>query len=208
MDKLMDVGRMDNYYEQIVKKKFTANQFTALVLSLCGVITVIVLCVFFSGIIPILVPVSLISLGVGIWLIYYLIKNSGIEYEYTFVMGEMRVERIKGKSKRKKVAAFDVKDIDDIGKYIDRETGKRTVDPSKHGLILHAEENDTNIDTYYVIIHDKIRHKHAILTFTPNKTTLEKLRPFLSVELKKKFLKMMKEEEKYEAEAKKEAVQN
>lgn len=196
MDKLMDLGHMDNYYEQIVKKKFTANQLMTIVMGICGIVLVIVLCVFFSRKVPILVPVSLVALGVGIWLIYTLIKNSGVEYEYTFVMGEMRIERIKGKSKRRKITAFDVKDIDDLGKYLDRETGKRNVDPSKFGVVLHAEENDINDNTYYLIIHDKIRHKRALITLTPNNMTLEKIRPFLSVELKKKYLKLMKEEEK------------
>ena len=208
MDKLMDLGHMDNYYEQIVKKKFTANQLMTIVMGICGIVLVIVLCVFFSKRIPALVPVSLIALGVGVWLIYTLIKNSGVEYEYTFVMGEMRIERIKGKSRRRKITAFDVKDIDDLGKYIDRETGKRNVDPSKFGLVLHAEENDVNLNTYYLVIHDKIRHKRALITLTPNNTTLEKIRPFLSVELKKKYLKLMKEEEKNAVKAPAETAVN
>lgn len=196
MEKLMDLGHMDNYYEQIVKKKFAANQLTTLVMGICSIVLVIFLCVYFSAVIPFLVPVSLIALGVGVWLIYTLVKNSGVEYEYTFVMGEMRIERIKGKSRRRKITAFDVKDIDDFGKYIDRETGKRNIDPSKFGVVLHSEENDINDNTYYLVIHDKIRHKRALLTFTPNQTTLEKIRPFLSIELKKKYLKLIKEEEK------------
>ena len=59
---------------------------------------------------------------------------------------------------------------------------------SEKRAVLRAEENDENEDTYYLIIHDKIRHKPALLIFSPNETTLEKLRPFLSVELKKKFM--------------------
>ena len=96
MEKLMDLGHMDNYYEQIVKKKFAANQLATLVMGICSIVLVIFLCVYFSAVIPLLVPVSLIALGVGVWLIYTLVKNSGVEYEYTFVMGEMRIERIKG----------------------------------------------------------------------------------------------------------------
>lgn len=197
MEKLIDVAKMDNYYEQIVKKKFTPVQFATIVLALLGIVLVIALCVYFSGIIPILVPVSILLLGLGIWLGIYLIKNSGIEYEYTFVLGEMRIERIKGQAKRRKITAFDIKGIDDIGKYINRETGKRNVDPKKHDLVLHAEENDVNDNTYYVIIHDKVRQKPALLLFTPNEMTIEKLRPYLSIELKKKILKLVKDEEAY-----------
>ncbi len=197
MDKLIDVTRMDNYYEQIVKKKFTAKQMISLVGSICAIILIIALCIFFSGIYSFLIPVALILIGLGIWLTVYLVKNSGIEYEYTFVTGEMRIERIKGKAKRRNITVFDIKGIDDIGKYYNHETGKRNVEPSKHNLVLHAEENNASDSTYYVLIHDKIRHKPALLVFTPNKMTLEKLRPYLSIELKKKFITLMKEEEKY-----------
>ncbi len=197
MDKLIDVTRMDNYYEQIVKKKFTAKQMISLVGSICAIILIIALCVFFSGIYSFLIPVALILLGFGIWLTVYLVRNSGIEYEYTFVTGEMRIERIKGKAKRRNITVFDIKGIDDIGKYYNHETGRRNVEPSKHNLVLHAEENNASDSTYYVLIHDKIRHKPALLMFTPNKMTLEKLRPYLSIELKKKFITLMKEEEKY-----------
>ncbi len=197
MQQLISVGNMDNYYEQIVKKKFTSKQALTMVASFLLIILVIAACIYFSSIIAILGPISIFLIGVGIWMIYYMIKNSGIEYEYTFVGGEMRIERIKGQATRRKVAVFDCKEIDDIGKYLDRSTGKKNVDTSQYRLILHSEENATNPDTYYLVIHDKVRHEPAFLTFTPDETTLKKMRPYLSVELKKKFIKLMQEEEEY-----------
>lgn len=197
MQQLISVNNMDNYYEQIVKKKFTSKQALTLVVSFVMIVLVIAACVFFSTQIPVLGPLSLFLLGVGVWMIYYMIKNSGIEYEYTFVGGEMRIERIKGKATRRKVTVFDCKEIDDLGKFLDRSTGKKNIDPSQYELKLHSEENTANDNTYYVVIHDKVRHKRALLTFTPNKITLEKMRPFLSVELKKKYIKLLKEEEEY-----------
>lgn len=197
MDQLINLNNMDNYYEQIVKKRFTTLQMNTIILGLILDIVSIVLCIVFSGIISVLIPVSLILLGVGVWLVIYLIRNTKIEYEYTFVMGEMRIEKIKNQSKRKKIAAFDVKDIDDIGKFLNRETGEKNINLKSFPNVLHVEENETKDDTYYVVIHDKLKGKHALLIFTPNETTLQKLRPYLSVELKKKFLKIQKEEEEY-----------
>lgn len=197
MDQLINLNNMDNYYEQIVKKRFTTLQMNTIILGLILDIVSIVLCIVFSGIISVLIPVSLILLGVGVWLVIYLIRNTKIEYEYTFVMGEMRIEKIKNQSKRKKIAAFDVKDIDDIGKFLNRETGEKNINLKSFPNVLHVEENETKDDTYYVVIHDKLKGNHALLIFTPNETTLQKLRPYLSVELKKKFLKIQKEEEEY-----------
>ncbi len=193
MEKLIDVGTMDNYYEQIVKKRFTPKMITMLVLSMMGIVMVIFLSVYLSGYFSWLVPVSLLFMGLGGWLIFYIIKNSGVEYEYTFVLGEMRIERIKGKNKRKAVTSFDVKAIDDIGLYIDPDTGNRKVEPSKFDLVLRAAANEIDGNTYYAKIHDKVRHKPALLLFSPNEMTLEKIKPYLSIELKKKFFLMQKE---------------
>ena len=95
MEKLMNVGTMDNYYEQIVQKKFNSKMLATLIMSMVGIVVAIFLSIYLSIYFNWLVPVSLLLLGIGIWLIWFLIKNSGVEYEYTFVLGELRIERIK-----------------------------------------------------------------------------------------------------------------
>lgn len=196
MGKLMDVSTMDNYYEQIVVKKMSQKKKTMIVIGFILLILVIVASVVFSQAVPLLTIIALAALiGCG-YLIYYIISNSKVEYEYTFVGGEMRVERIKRQLRRKKVCAFDVKAVDDIGMYNNPENGERNVDISKHELVLRAESDDLNPDTYYVIIHDKIRHKPAILIFNPDETTLEKIRPFLSIALKKKYIEIQNQTKK------------
>ena len=167
MEKVMQVEKIDNYSEQIVKRKMTPSKFSALVVSIAGIVILIGLSVYLSGYFNWLVPVALLFLGLGIYLSIMLIKNSGIEYEYTCVIGEMRIDKIKGKSKRKKITVFDVKAIDDIGKYIDTKTGNKNIDKSKQDLVLMAAEDIDREDTYYMLIHDKIRQKHALLFFTP-----------------------------------------
>lgn len=187
MSKYMEVEKIENYSEQIVKKKLTSSTFASLVGALCIIMIVIFVSVYLSTFFGWLVPVALLLLGLGIYLTYYLIKNSGIEYEYTFVLGEMRVDKIKGKTKRRRITVFDVKSIDKIGKYNDTETKKKNIDISKYELVLKAAVNENNDDTYYIVIHDKIRQKPAILLFTPDERTLNMIRPYLSVKLKKEF---------------------
>lgn len=204
MKKLIDVGKMDNYYEQGVKKRMSNTTSTAIILSIILLIIGAAFGVYISFAVPIVVPFSVIMFGGAIYLIYYMIKNSGIEYEYTFVQGEMRVEKIKGNS-RKKITTFDVKAIDDIDRYVNPETGEKNIDTAKFKPnILKAAETENDKNTYYVVIHDQVREKHAILLFTPDEVTLEKIKPYLSIELKKKFILMQK---KYAEIQKKEAVQ-
>ena len=204
MEKVMQVEKIDNYSEQIVKRKMTPSKFTALVISIAGIVMLIGLSVYLSSYFNWLVPVALLFLGLGIYFSVVLIKNSGIEYEYTCVIGEMRIDKIKGKSKRKRISVFDVKAIDDIGKYINPKTGSKNVEKSKFDLVLTAAEDIDKDDTYYVIIHDKIRQKHALLFFTPNERTLSMIQPYLSIELKKKFLKMKHDQNAVENTSKKE----
>ena len=131
MGKLMDVSTMDNYYEQIVVKKMTSQKKTMIIVGFILLILGIVVSVFLSAALPPLAFVALAFLGGCIYLIYYIVSNSKVEYEYTFVGGEMRIERIKRQLKRKKVCAFcadenkaiDYKDVATLKRYIS-ERGK------------------------------------------------------------------------------------
>lgn len=188
MENYMKVDKIENYSEQIVKKKFSPTTFTSLVVSLCMITLVVFVSVYLSMYFGWLVPVAILLFCLGIYLAYYMLKNSGIEYEYTFVLGEMRIDKIKGKNKRKRITVFDVKSVDKMGKYIDPETKKKKIDKSKYSLVLNACENENSENTYYIIIHDKVRQKPALLLFTPDERTINIIRPYFSVELKKQLL--------------------
>lgn len=187
MSKYLELDKMENYSEQIVKKKIGNTTFASLIGILCLIAVIVFASIYLSMFFDWLVPVAILMFAMGIYLGYYLIKNSGVEYEYTFVLGEMRVDRIKGKSKRKRITVFDVKAVDQLGKYINTETKKANIDISKYENVLRAAINEKNEDTYYAVIHDKIRKKPAILLFTPDKRTLNMIKPYLSVKLKKEF---------------------
>lgn len=191
MEKYMELNSMEAYYEQAVKRKLPPSALGKIFLALAVIVTVMILSIFLSFTIwTWMFPIALLMLGLGIYLIYYLIKNARVEYEYTFVVGEMRISRIKGKSRRRTVTYFDAKAIDDLGRFIDPETGKKNIDPTKYPNFLHAAVDDYNPDTYYMVIHDKVRQKPAVLLLTPDSRTLEMIRPYLSVQLKKKFFEM------------------
>lgn len=192
MEKLMDLGKMDNYYEQTVKRQFAPGSFAAMIIGLIFITITIILSVYLSTYFGILVPIAILLFALGVYIIYYLIKNTHVEYEYTFVRGEMRIEKIKGNTRRRKVAIFDVKSIDDIERYINPETGKPNIDKSKFKVVLSAAQTESSLETYYVVIHDKVRQKHALLLFTPDQITLDKIKPYLSIELKKKYILMQK----------------
>ena len=130
MAKYMELESLDSYYEQVVKRRMGSDTVGRLVFGLSLIILALVISIaLMVTVADWLFPIVLTMLGLGGYLFYYLLKNSRVEYEYTFVLGELRVAKIKGKSKRRTITYFDVKAIDDIGRYIDPETGKRNIDP-------------------------------------------------------------------------------
>ena len=201
MEKYMELGSMDTYYEQAVKRKMQSSTVSALIFGMIAIILLLVASVWLTfTVMSWMFPFAILMLGIGIYLIRYIILNSRVEYEYTFVIGELRISRIKGKTKRKTVTYFDVKSIDDIGKFINPETGKKNIDTMKYRIIFHAAVDDKNLDTYYMVIHDKVTHQPALLLFTPNDRTLQMIQPYFSVPLKKKFIQMKKDQEKFDKE--------
>lgn len=200
MEKYMSVDNISSYYEQVVQKRTTTGAVAKITLIATGILIFVGICVILAVTVAAWIfPVALISIGLGIYFIIRMIKTSGVEYEYTFVTGELRIARIKGRTKRRNITYFDVKNIDDMGRFIDPKTGRKNIDTKKYNLILHAAADDYSLDTYYFIIHDKIRHQPAVLLMTPNEKTLSFVKPYLSVELKKKFMKLQKEEEQLRA---------
>ena len=196
MEKYIALDNIDAYYEQVVKRKMSPAIFSKLVLGLVLVAAAIFVMIYLMVTVADWLFLLVLSMaGFAGYLVYYLIKNSHVEYEYTFVLGELRIAKIKGRSKRRTITYFDVKAIDDIGHYIDPNTGKKTIDPKKYPNLLRAAENEYNLDTYYFIIHDKVRKKPAVLLMTPNEKTMSLIRPYLSVDLKKKFMQMQKDDE-------------
>lgn len=198
MQKYMELENMDSYYEQAVKRQIPPKSMFGLLGGLALTIGLMVLSIFmsFSAQFTWMFPVAVIMIILGIYIIYYLLKNTRVEYEYTFVVGELRIARIKGRTKRRTITYFDVKSIDDIGRFIDPKTGKKNIDTSKYPNTLHAAVNDRSPETYYMIIHDKTRQKPAVLLLTPDDRILEMIKPYFSVALKKKFFEIKKQEQR------------
>ncbi len=115
----------DVVYERIIKKKYEGRDYAKcfLFIFLCIVIPAVVLFAvanFIEGGIYILLSmvgyiillyVAAIIIAIG------LVKNTSYEYEYTFVNGDMTIDKIIAKNKRKRMISFDVKLVEDMGVY-------------------------------------------------------------------------------------------
>lgn len=94
----------DFYTEQLVKKKTTGTS----VVVKCAMIAVTVASFFVTLFIPfgIIFPVVLILADV------FVFRSQNLEFEYLYVNGELDIDKIMGKAKRKRVFSASISDLE------------------------------------------------------------------------------------------------
>jgi len=100
----MDMG--DVFKEQLVAKKRTIKDYILVILIM---LVAIVLLLF---VIPMLGTFSLLAVALILFGTYWLIQRFDIEYEYILTNDELDVDKIIGKSKRKKLLTVSVKEFE------------------------------------------------------------------------------------------------
>lgn len=103
---------MDVFVEQIVKKKMeskeklTAVGIAVAALALCCVIF------FLSGY---LMAFTLVLVAAAIFGAYWLITNLNMEFEYAITNGDITVDKIIARRRRKRVVSIDAKEVEVMG---------------------------------------------------------------------------------------------
>ncbi len=136
----------DQFVEQIIKRKitFSAIVYRMLMLLLC---VISVFSIVFIG------SISIAIIGICIYFTYVVFKMTSVEYEYSFLNGDLTIDKIMGQSRRKHLTEVDIKsaaivapiDNEEVqrammqsieSKYI---TGNR--DALVYGIVLANETN-------------------------------------------------------------------
>lgn len=161
MDRQTDV-----FVEQIVKKKFGPKDYAVAVLAVLVGLIVIAL----SFLVPAVGVLILVLAAVGV---YYLITSRNLEFEYSITNGDITVDKIINRRKRKRVINTDAQYIDDIGKY----------DPNrlsnKQGYTkIFASEYDDGRNSWYFCAHDP-KKGNILVVFDPEERVLKAIKPFL-----------------------------
>ena len=95
----------DLYIELLVKKKRTATD--TILKTLLIALTVIA---FLAGLL--ITPLALIVFVGLLVLDYFKLPGFDLEYEYLYVNGELDIDKIMSKQKRKRVGSFDMKNVE------------------------------------------------------------------------------------------------
>lgn len=91
------------YTEQLVKKSSTMGQMTLRAAAIVAGIVITYILLVLVGI------VSLVAAFAIIYGIYYLFVMTDIEYEYTLVNGELNIDTVYGRNKRKHSGTYDLR---------------------------------------------------------------------------------------------------
>lgn len=119
---------MDIFHEQLVKHHRTAGDYVKIVGIIVGALLLFLILVVA---VPVLVGsavgmLSSICLLVGVAVLfcaYYLIVNTGIEYEYILTNNDLDIDKIIGKRKRRRLLTVKVNTFEDFGIYRPEDIG-------------------------------------------------------------------------------------
>ena len=172
---------MDNFAEQLVKKNETSSDKTRRIM-------IIVVGILFSAALAVLALLQLRNplvalLGFVLAVVsgygtFNVVQNTYVEYEYAFTNGELDVDKIIAKKKRREMVSTNVRQFTAFGKYSDdiEETEDMTIIFATDNIASHeyyADFNDENVGS-------------ARLVFAPDEKMLENITKFLPAKLRSK----------------------
>ncbi len=176
---------MDNFAEQLVKKQLTGGERTKRMLLLVGGIILTTALAGFSllmlgqGLIPFVGLVMAALTGYGT---YFLVQNMYVEYEYTFTNGELDIDKIIAKKKRKSLLSTDTGKFTAFGKY-----DEDAPDESDDMTVVFATNNLASEEYYADFPHEQ--YGSTRLVFCPDERMLENVTRSLSPSLRNKLRK-------------------
>lgn len=161
---------MDTFYEQIINIKMTLQKKL-----LCAVIIICAAAVSVAAVFGILMLFEFMFLFaliiLGAWfLAYKLICNLRIEYEYIITNGDLDIDVIINKSRRKRIASVQCKDIEKIQKYSFNSKTKATktficCNEQDEAYAVTVRDRNNGIIKLVIAPNDKI--KAGIIKFVP-----------------------------------------
>lgn len=123
----------------------------------------------------------------GVALTIYFVRFIFVEYEYSFVNGELTVDKIIAKSKRKHLLDVDVKIFDKMGRYDPEEIDKINL---KVDVVRDYSVDKYASDTVYAYFKDVKDGSKTLLIFSPNQKLIDAMKTYVNATVyREAFLK-------------------
>ncbi|MGI5959937.1 MAG: DUF6106 family protein [Massiliimalia sp.] len=166
---------MDVFLEQIVAKKRTSQD----VLKTVGIILAAIILIFAAlFILPAVVPfLSTLGLFLVVGILYgtwYLLTSSSVEYEYILTNGEIDVDKIIARRKRKRLITVNTRNFTEFGPYRPQEHAGKQYTSTIYACVSPDAPN-----TYYAVT-DHPKYGHCMLVFNPNEKILTHAKQYMN----------------------------
>lgn len=151
---------MDSVCEQLVAKKRTGADVLKVIGLILAAAVVSMLCVLGAGFIS---PILFFGVPGAIALCVWLVRSISSEYEYIITNNQMDVDKIIGKSRRKRMITIDLSKAQDFTENEPPENGNRA------RTTVHASSGNENDVAYLYVEHGD--YGTVLLIFSPNEKT-------------------------------------
>lgn len=174
---------MDNFAEQLVEKNETASEKTKrilmTVLGITGTLIFAVLGVLMLGS-PVVSLVGFMLAAAAGYGTFNVMQSSYIEYEYAFTNGELDVDKIIAKKKRKSLISVEVRTFTAFGKYTE------DIDEPDNMTVVISSDNIASHEYYADFQHGV--YGLTRLVFAPDEKMLDNINKFLPAKLRSKHI--------------------
>jgi len=162
---------MDIFVEQIVKKRFGGKDYAIMAgISILAAFLVFLCIMILVGYVGGLA--FLVAIGV-LYGAFWLIMSRNLEFEYSVTNGDLTIDKIINRQRRKRVVSFDVKNTEEMGKYDAAKLQHRSFDNR-----YFVGEYEDGRDCWYITCRSQ-KTGHVLVVFSPEERVLEAIKPFL-----------------------------
>ena len=148
------------FVEQILKRRISISGLLLRILSIF-IVLIGIMSMMWLGMLGFTLTVLLAYAAYMIW------SYTSVEYEYSFLNGELSVDKIMGQRKRKAVASYDIKEAEIIAPAL----SEQIVRASMNAAIKDYSSGSKNGDVYAMIINNA--NGKTKLLLEPNEKVLE-----------------------------------
>ena len=154
----------ESYVELLVKKKKTPKDSILKGLMIAGIVILVLI-----GLVIPLVLIAASALGV---LAYFKMPGLDLEFEYLYVNGELDIDKIMSKVKRKRVGSFDISKAEMVAPVKSHELDYYR--QSKDLKVVDCSSGEDHANVYGMVIKDEKGMK--LVLFEPNQEILDDMR--------------------------------
>lgn len=160
----------DIFLEKIVTKRKTGKEFAIIGGAVLASVLLLAAGVIFGSLLPFLMPMILVGVGYGLW---FVISSMNKEYEYIVTNGDLDIDMIIARRKRKRVLSVKAKEFELMA-----QTG--TIDEkdsasSRYKTLDFSSSTNSKSNWFILTTHNSERVK---VIFEPDERMLKNLKRF------------------------------